>query len=263
MAWLGTADAALKTQIENGDFAYLSSDYTPPKDDPDTADVDESKDVPGQLFFQIGRGNDTIDLGAGNDLAYGGHGDDTIKGGDGNDTLYGDGVGNEVDEDGNTIRANVGSGNDVIDGGAGDDQITAGDGDNEVDGGDGNDRIFAGDGNDVIRGGAGADMIISGDGDDVIHGGDSGWLSADLTDLTKASVLDINQGDPASLVSQLFDAQVEQDAALNTDLGSSKSQQLVDLKEAFELDTIRLTQDFDGSAGEDFVSSMKRGKRGA
>jgi Ca2+-binding RTX toxin-like protein len=87
-----------------------------------------------RLFFNGGRGNDTLDgsLANGPLVGRGGAGDDSLVGGSGDDALSG------------------GPGSDVLDGGAGADTLH---------GGAGDDTLVGGDAPDVLGGGRGADVF--------------------------------------------------------------------------------------------------------
>jgi autotransporter-associated beta strand protein len=106
-----------------------------------------------------GDGTDRLLGGAGNDQLYGGAGNDTLTGGDGDDLLDGDSY---LDLVGNVLLPAVAQqGKDIINADAGDDTAY---------GQGGADTINGGVGNDFLRGGAGVDTISGDAGDDVLAG---------------------------------------------------------------------------------------------
>lgn len=110
-----------------------------------------------------GAGRDTINGDSGDDLLIGWRGADTIAGGSGNDILYGDDFG-----------FNGIAGDDVLRGGAGNDTLYGGARSDRLEGGDDSDSLYGGLGGDTLLGGAGDDLLVGDDagtsGNDILSG---------------------------------------------------------------------------------------------
>jgi Ca2+-binding RTX toxin-like protein len=120
-----------------------------------------------------GNGRDALWAGGGNDVIEGGNDGDWLSGGAGNDTLYG---GNSTGGDTNaagsgwTVTGVAGTFTDLLDGGAGNDVLV---------GGSGNDLLAGGAGNDTLTGGAGADSFLFRTGTPAVN-----WGSDTITDFS-------------------------------------------------------------------------------
>ncbi len=112
--------------------------------DPSNPGVPIASLVSGIEIFELGAGNDILDLRNATFLS----GDVLVNAGDGNDAVWGN------------------EGNDILNGNAGNDLLSGGAGDDELYGGAGNDMLHGGDGNDFLSGGTGIDLLFGGDGDD-------------------------------------------------------------------------------------------------
>ena len=166
----------------------------------DKLDASQLSSIP--VYFEGGRGSDTLIGGDAADvikgdfdatIGDGAEGNDWIEGRGGNDTLYGDGgeggsdtiIGGTGDNliwgdsgDGAEGRGDSligGLGNDTIIGHAGNDYINGIGGDNLLiggrDGSEGNDTIIGGTGNDILVGGKGADRLVATGGRNILLGG--------------------------------------------------------------------------------------------
>lgn len=99
------------------------------------------------------------------DSIRGGLGDDTLIGLDGDDFLFAEG------------------GDDSVEGRGGNDRIFGVEGNNILNGDAGHDEIFGGTGIDIIDGGSGNDTLLGGLGEDTMNGGESGYDTAEFTDI--------------------------------------------------------------------------------
>ncbi len=122
----------------------------------------------GNDIIISGAGRDTLRGGKGDDLIFGGVDQDRLYGGGGDDTLYGDDFGYGYMTSADLIYGE--DGNDTIYGGAGGDVGAGGAGMDTIYGQAGRDRLLGGLGIDHVYGGDDVDYIYGDEGNDVVSG---------------------------------------------------------------------------------------------